>query len=116
MANLLDADRGPCSRRTCGGFQWGRDTLPTLAKFDSKGAFGKGVFFLSHYVTTGFRYDWFHPNIAKLNTQWAVTPYVNISLLNGMQMIAEYQHRNFQVSAINHRQNDTFQARLIFIK
>ncbi len=99
-----------------GGFQWGRDTLPTLAKFDSKGAFGEAVFFLSHYVTTGFRYDWFHPNTAKLNTQWAVTPYLNISLLNGMQVIAEYQHRNFQLSAMNHRQNDTFQARLIFIK
>jgi len=51
-----------------------------------------------------------------LNTQWAITPYVNIPLQNGFQVIAEYQHRDFQLNATNHRQNDTFQARVIFIK
>jgi len=41
---------------------------------------------------------------------------VNIPLLNGFQIIAEYTHRDFQVNSTNHRQNDTFQARIIFIK
>jgi hypothetical protein len=31
-------------------------------------------------------------------------------------VIAEYQHRDFQLDSVNHRQNDTFQARLIFIQ
>jgi len=55
------------------GFQYGRDTLPTLAKFDSKGVFVDGVFFLHQYLTAGFRYDWFHPNTSKLNTQLLLT-------------------------------------------
>jgi hypothetical protein len=41
---------------------------------------------------------------------------VNIPLQNGFQVIAEYQHRNFQLNSTNSRQNDTFQARMIFIK
>src|SRR5216110_3305518 len=45
-------------------------------------------------------------------TQWAITPYVSIPLQNGFQIIAEYQHRDFQLNATNHRQNDTFQARI----
>jgi len=101
------------------GFDWGRDTnAPGSATkyFSSKGIFAEGVYHISQYVTAGFRYDWYHPSITKLNTQWAVTPYVNIPLWNGDQVIAEYQHRDFQLSATQHRQNDTFQARLIFIK
>jgi hypothetical protein len=99
-----------------GGFQYGHDTLPDLTKFTSKGAFLEGVFFVSEHVASGIRYDWFHPNTAKLNTQWAITPYVSVALEDGFQMIAEYQHRDFQLDAVNHRQNDSFQARLIFIK
>lgn len=109
------------------GFQFGRDTIPIdpanfpvvpgLKKFDSKGAFVEGVFTLSQYLTAGVRYDWYKPKYAAstFNTQWAVTPYVNIPLQNGFQIIAEYQHRDFQLNASNHRQNDTFQARIIFI-
>ena len=99
-----------------GGFQYGSDTASNLTKFHSKGAFADGVFFVSEQVAAGVRYDWFHPNTARLNTQWAVTPYVNLAFQNGLQEIAEYQHRDFQLDAVNHRQNDTFQARLIFIK
>ena len=109
-----------------GGFDYGRDTIPVnpaafpvvsgLTKFDSRGAFGEGVFFIKPFLTAGFRYDRFHPNMAKLNTQWAITPYVNIPLRNGFQIIAEYQHRDFQLNALNNRQNDTFQARVIFIQ
>ncbi|MBZ5500634.1 MAG: hypothetical protein LAN59_00135 [Acidobacteriia bacterium] len=112
-----------------GGVSYGRDSTPltydlsgtgaavtSLRHFDSKGAFAEGVYHVGQYVTTGFRYDWFHPNFDKHNTQWAVTPYVNIALLNGFQVIAEYQHRDFQLDLVHHRQNDTFQARLIFVK
>jgi hypothetical protein len=110
------------------GFQYGRDTLPVAAatfplnpalkKFDSKGAFVEGSYQFSEYVTGGFRYDWYKPKYGStlFNTQWAMTPYISIPLQNGFQVIAEYQHRDFQLTASNHRQNDTFQARLIFIK
>jgi hypothetical protein len=109
-----------------GGFAYGRDetpanpvafpTVPDLQTFNSKGAFVDGVLRLHRYVTTGVRYDYFQPNTGKLSTQWAVTPYVNIPLYNGLQIIAEYQHRDFQLDATNNRQNDTFQVRVIFIQ
>jgi hypothetical protein len=59
-----------------GGFQFGRDDAPVsfaagaiptvtaLHKFDSKGAFGEGVFTFSEYLTAGVRYDWFKPKFA----------------------------------------------------
>jgi hypothetical protein len=99
-----------------GGFQYGSDTAANHSTFHSKGAFLDGVVFVTEEVTAGFRYDYFHPNTAKTNKQWAVTPYINIAFQNGLQLIAEYQHRDFELDAVNHRKNDTFQARLIFIK
>jgi hypothetical protein len=99
-----------------GSFSYGSDTAADHSKFHSKGAFADGVFFLTDEIVAGVRYDWFHPNTARLNTQWAITPYVNIAFQNGLQVIAEYQHRDFQLDAVNHRKNDTVQARLIFIK
>ena len=78
-----------------GGFQYGRDTtpvdpvafptIPTPTKFDSKGAFAEGAFVFNQYLTAGVRYDWYKPKFAAatFNTQWAVTPYVNIPLQNG---------------------------------
>lgn len=100
-----------------GGFQWGRDTrAPALGgNLNSRGAFAEGVYTVNEHVTTGFRYDYWRPNGDALTPQWAVTPYVNIPLLNGAQVIAEYQHRDFTINATNHRQNDTFQTRLIYI-
>ncbi len=111
-----------------GGYQYGRDTIPVsaatfptnpaLKKFDSKGAFVDGSYAINDYVTAGARYDWYKPKYATalFNTQWGITPYVNIPLQNGFQIIAEYQHRDFQLSTSQHRQNDTFQARVIFIR
>ncbi len=100
------------------GFQFGRDSNPNGTKFDSKGAFVDGSYNFNDYVTTGVRYDWYRPKFGAglLNSQWAITPYVNIPLQNGLQFIAEYQRRDFQLNAAHHRQNDTFQFRLIFIK
>jgi hypothetical protein len=99
-----------------GGFDYGRDTSPNGTKFDSKGTFAEGAYILSEYVTAGVRYDWFRPRYPVLNRQWAITPYVNVALQNGIQFIAEYQHRDFQLNAANYRQNDTFQVRVIFIR
>ena len=101
-----------------GGFDYGRDTNPNGTKFDSKGAFAEGAYTINQYVTAGLRYDWFKPKYAAntFNTQWAITPYVNIPLQNGFQFIAEYQHRDFQINATNHRQNDALQIRFILIK
>jgi len=109
-----------------GGYQYGRDETPVspstfpanaaLTTFTSNGVFAEGAFTISDYFTAGVRYDRFHPNTEKLNTQWAITPYVNIPLNNGFQIIAEYQHRNFELDATHDRQNDTFQVRVIFIQ
>jgi hypothetical protein len=108
------------------GYQYGRDDIPlspatfptnsAMDTFTSNGAFAEGAYAINQYVTAGVRYDRFHPNTAKLNTQWAVTPYISIPLQNGFQIIAEYQHRDFQLDASNSRQNDTFQVRVIFIQ
>jgi hypothetical protein len=108
------------------GFHYGRDTAPAnpgtfptggLLKFDSKGAFVEGAFSINDYATAGLRYDWFRPRYPMRNMQWAVTPYVNIPLQNGFQIIAEYQRRNFELPpGTFHRQNDSFQMRVIFIK
>ncbi len=97
------------------GFQYGRDTNPNGTKFDSKGAFAEGAYAFSDYVAAGVRYDYYRPRFPALTTQWAITPYLNIPLQNGLQFLAEYQHRDFQLNATNHRQNDTLQIRFIFI-
>jgi hypothetical protein len=99
-----------------GGFNYGRDTNANGSKFDSKGAFAEGAYTINEFVTAGVRYDWFKPRYPGLNSQWAITPYVNIPLQNGFQFIAEYQHRDFQLNASNNRQNDTLQIRFILIK
>jgi hypothetical protein len=91
-------------------------TVGALTTFTSRGAFADAVFPVNQFLTAGLRYDWFHPNTAKLNRQWAFTPYVNIPLNNGFQIIAEYQHRDFQLDATHSRKNDTFQMRVIFIE
>jgi hypothetical protein len=108
------------------GYEVGRDHTPVnaatfpatpgLQTFTSKGAFADGSFWINPHLTAGLRYDWYHPNTSRQNTQWAVTPYVNIPLNNGFQVIAEYQHRDFQLDATHNRQNDTFQMRIIFIQ
>ena len=108
------------------GFMWGRDDNPvspttfpvnaTMQTQNSKGAFFDAVVPVHEHFTAGVRYDRFDPNTIKSNTQWAVTSYVNIPLNNGFQLIADYQHRDFQIDASHNRQNDTFQVRMIFIQ
>ena len=105
---------------------YGRDDNPVsptafpanaaLQTQNNKGAFIDAVVPIHEHFTAGVRYDRFDPNTVKSTAQWAVTPYLNIPLNNGFQMIAEYQHRDFQIDAAHHRQNDTFQVRVIFIQ
>jgi len=109
-----------------GGYQYGRDETPaspatfpidaTLTKLHSRGAFAEGSYTPRSFLAAGLRYDYFRPNTGTPSSQWAVTPYVNIPFNNGFQIIAEYQHRDFRLNASNHRQNDTFQVRIIFIQ
>ncbi len=108
------------------GFQYGSDSIPVTAStfptnpalttFASQSAFADAAYTISENATVGLRYDWFHPNTAKLNTQRAITPYLNIPLNNGLQFIAEYQRRDFQLDATHNRHNDTFQVRFICIQ
>ena len=99
------------------GYQRGRDNASNGSSFNSDGMFLEGAYTVSKIVTAGVRYDTFHPNTTVANKQWAVTPYVNIPLQNGLQVIAEYQHRNFELPpGTFHRANDTFQVRMIFIQ
>ena len=99
------------------GYQYGKDTSPGGSTFSSNGAFVEGTYLISKYATVGARYDWFRPNTSVESRQWAFTPYVNIPLQNGLQFIAEYQHRDFQLAPAGtvHRKNDSFQVRMIFI-
>jgi hypothetical protein len=99
------------------GFQYGTDENPDATKFHSKGAFLDGAFSISEKFTVGARYDWFHPRSTTQNVQWAFTPYVNVPLQNGLQIIGEFQHRDFELApGTYHRKNDTFQVRLILIQ
>ena len=99
------------------GYQYGKDTNPNGSTFSSNGAFVEGDYSFNKYVTGGARYDWFHPNKSVNNKQWAFTPFVNIPLQNGLQVIAEYQRRDFELPpGTFHRHNDTFQLRMIFIQ
>jgi len=99
------------------GYNYGTDTNADGTTFNSSGAFIEGVYAINKYATAGARYDWFHPNTSVNNKQWAFTPFVNIPLQNGLQIIAEYQRRDFELApGTYHRQNDTFQVRMIFIQ
>jgi hypothetical protein len=100
------------------GYNYGKDHNADGTTFNSNGAFVEGSYAVSKYATAGARYDMFHPNTSVNNKQWAFTPYLNIPLQNGLQIITEYQRRDFQLapSGATHRHNDTFQVRMIFIQ
>ena len=99
------------------GLNYGRDGTPTGSTFNSSGAFVEGAYSINQYATAGARYDWFHANTSVNNKQWAFTPFVNIPLQNGLQFIAEYQRRDFELApGTYHRHNDTFQFRLILVQ
>jgi hypothetical protein len=98
-------------------FQEGRDNTFGGGNFNSRGTFVEANFPWGEYATPGIRYDWFDPATDKSqNEQWAIVPYVNIALQNGLQFIAEYRHRNFKRGVgRSDRNDDAFQIRFIFI-
>jgi hypothetical protein len=99
------------------GYNYGKDTNADGSTFNSSGAFVEGAYSFNQYATVGARYDQFHPKTSVNNKQWAFTPFVNIPLQNGLQLIAEYQRRDFELPpGTYHRHNDTFQLRMIFIQ
>lgn len=99
------------------GYQRGTDSKANGSTITSTGMFVEGAYTFSKYVTAGGRYDTFRPNDAVNSRQWAFTPFVNIPLQNGLQIISEYQHRDFELApGTYHRQNDSFQIRVIFIQ
>jgi hypothetical protein len=99
------------------GYDYGRDHNPDGTTLNSNGAFVEGSYSFSKYATAGARYDWFHPNTSLSNKQWAFTPFLNVPLQNGFQVITEYQRRDFELPpGASHRHNDTFQLRMIYIQ
>ena len=99
------------------GFQHGRDTLVSGGHFDSRGVFAEANVPFHQYATAGLRYDWFDPAVDKAkNEVWAVTPFVNVPLQNGLQFIAEYQHKKTLRGINPAKIDDAFQIRFIFIK
>ncbi len=100
------------------GYQYRKDDSPDGTTFNSNGAFVEGTYLISKYATVGARYDWFRPITSVESRQWAFTPYINIPFQNGLQLIAEYTHRDFQIAPAGtvHRSNDSFQLWMIFIQ
>jgi hypothetical protein len=100
-----------------GGFLHGRDDLAKgKGTFNSRGAFAEADFPFHEYATAGFRYDWFDPATGKdRNEVWAITPFINIPLQNGLQFISEYRHRETRRGQNPGRKDNAFQIRLIFI-
>jgi len=79
------------------GFQHGRDHTVSGSTFTSRGVFAEADFPLGQYVTPGVRYDWFDPATTKdANELRGITTFVNVPLQNGVQAIAEYQHKNIK--------------------
>ncbi len=98
------------------GFQTGRDHTVTGTTFNSRGVFAEADVPLGQYATPGFRYDWFDPATNKdANEVKGVTAFVNVPLQNGVQAIAEYQHKNIKRGILPDRKDDAFQIRFIFI-
>lgn len=99
------------------GFQHGRDHIATGGIFTSRGVFAEADFPLHEYVTPGIRYDWFNGARNKPNNAlWGITAFANAPLQNGVQFIAEYQHKNLERGSSPNRKDDAFQIRFIFIK
>jgi len=98
-------------------FQTGKDDVVTGGRFTSRGAFAEADVPLREYATAGVRYDWFDPSTAKADNQVrGVFGFVNIPFQNGLQFIAEYQHKNTKRGINPDRSDNIFQVRFIFIQ
>jgi predicted porin len=105
-----------------GGYQYGKDNSfdrvlnRVGGDFNSSGVFAEGDYNVSEPLWLGVRYDWFDPatNVNDNRIQ-AITAIGNYSFDNGLQFIAEYQHKDSRKGAAGSQKDDAFQIRMIFI-
>jgi hypothetical protein len=98
-------------------FQSGRDDALSGGRFTSRGAFAEADVPLHDYATAGVRYDWFDPATTKSSNELrGVFAFLNLPFQNGLQFIAEYQHKNTKRGANPDRNDNIFQVRFIFIQ
>jgi hypothetical protein len=100
-----------------GGVETGRDDTVAGPRFSSRGAFVEADVPFHRFATAGARYDWFDPARNKSDNEIrGIFAFVNIPFQNGLQFIAEYQHKNTQRGINPDRTDDIFQIRFIFIQ
>lgn len=82
---------------------------------NNKGYFGEVDFHASPILAFSLRYDSFDPsdNVGN-NTQTATSLAANYYITSGLQVIADYQHKETEVAAGKNK-DDLYQARMIFI-
>jgi hypothetical protein len=104
------------------GFEHGWDTgfnpgtLAKTNKFSSQGWFGEVWVPYNQYVGAAVRYDNFDSSRRiQDNTQQVVTGALNVAALNGAQGILEYRHVLTELNAVNNRNRDQLELRLIYI-
>ncbi len=99
-----------------GGFERGWDRGVPSGDFNSQGWFGEVYVPYNPYIGASVRYDWWD-NSKPLpdNTQQVVTAALNVAGLNGAQGILEYRHVLTELNAVNNRNRDQLELRLIYI-
>ena len=99
-----------------GGFERGWDRGVPSGKFTSQGWFGELWMPYNPYVGASVRYDWWdNSKTVSDNTQRVVTAALNVAGLNGAQGILEYRHVLTELNAVNNRNRDQLELRLIYI-
>lgn len=99
-----------------GGFERGWDRGVPSGDFNSQGWFGEVYLPYNPYVGTSVRYDWWDSDKSRDdNTQQVVTAALNVAGLNGAQGILEYRHVLTELNAVNNRNRDQLELRLIYI-
>ncbi len=105
------------------GLQYGWDTGVNAAtgaalpdKFKSSGAFGEIFVPVSEELGASVRYDVFRPSHSQSNNgQQSVTLAANLSALNGLQTILEYQYKTSDTGATTSTDQSQIRLRLIGI-
>lgn len=83
---------------------------------NSHGYFGEVDFHATPNLALGARYDFYDPsNKVDKNNQTAITISGNYYILNGLQLVGDYQHKEIEQSGSGKNKDDQVVARLIFI-